>query len=89
MIIQNGVSNSQCAQQSKAQLIGFLKSLIELTDLIFDLSSIYPFCKTTESEAALVLNRFSPFRYFPTNLDFRNTLSVRPDYEILQGETKR
>ncbi len=28
-------------------------------------------------------------RYFPTNLDFRHTLSVRPDYEILQGETKR
>lgn len=73
----------------KAQLIGFLKSLIELTDLIFDLGSIYPFCKTTENEAALVLNRFSPFCYFPTNLDFRHILSVIPDYEILQGETKR
>jgi hypothetical protein len=43
----------------KAQLVGFLKSLIELTDLTFDLSSIYPFCKTTESEAARLLNRFS------------------------------
>jgi hypothetical protein len=60
-----------------------------LTDLTFDLSSIYRFCKTTENEAALILNRFSPFRYFPKNLDFCHILSVIPDYEILQGETKR
>ncbi len=41
------------------------------------------------NEAALVLKRFSPFRYFPTNLDFRHILSVIPDYEILQGETAK